>query len=156
MSIYKNKYDKAIRAYLIKQFYEGFPQSTNTQRNIVELFYKRVWGNKKKISTFNAKDIRIFNVAKRLWDDSEDLTSILNEDQKLLLQHEAEFKRKEYEVLLLKGNGDEHLLYEAESKRDEHGERVGIMLDSQYALNLQFVRAFEALMNSQNYKSMQF
>ena len=72
----------------------------------------------------------------------------------MLLQNEVEFKRKKAEVLLLQRMGDES--YEAEIKRDKYGERVGIMLDSQWYTNPEFRLAFLKTVNSQKYKNMRF
>jgi len=130
------KYEKTIGAYLAKQFFEGFPDNVESKRQIVHLCYDQVWGNKKKVLVPNAKDSRIRKVAQDLWNRSKDLVSILNEEQKLLLQNEVEFKRT--------GN------------IDKYGERVGIMLDSQWHENPEFRDAFLNLVNSKKYKNMQF
>lgn len=129
------KYEQAIKAYLIRQFYEGFPNELESQKKVVNLFYKMVWGNKKKISISLAKDIRMKRVAEDLWKRSKNLASILNGDQKLLLQNEAEYKRRNDE---------------------QYGERVGIMLDSQWNKNPEFRSAFLNMINSQNYKNLDF
>ena len=129
------EHEQAINAYLIKQFYEGFPDNLESQRKIVMLFYDRVWGNQKKISVRAAKDIRVRRVAQDLWDRSSNLASILTEEQKTLLQHEAEFKRR---------------------RDDYHGERVGIKLDSQWYKDPEFRDAFLKIFNSQKYRNMQF
>lgn len=129
------RYERGIGAYLSKQFYEGFPENAGSQRKIVHLCYDQIWGNKKKIPVLQAKDIRINRTGKRIWNDPK-LVDMLNDEQKLLLQHEAEFKR----------TGD----------IDNYGERAAIMLDSQYHKDVEFRCAYLNLINSQKYKNMQF
>ncbi|MBU0929715.1 MAG: hypothetical protein KJ623_01445 [Nanoarchaeota archaeon] len=133
----KRDKEKAIKSYFIRQIYEGFPDGSKSQRQLVKFFYDFLWGNGLKIKVEDAKDVRIHAVSHKLWDESKrkDLIDMLTEDQKNLLQHEVEYKRT--------GCAD-------------HGERVGIMLDSQYSSDPEFSEIFEEMVKSQKYKNLSF